>query len=328
MTEEKFSAMWGKLEKRLPKKRRQEVRERLVKVDDSAYNSLSALPYRNGGAAVVLAILFGYIGADRFYVRSIFAGIVKLLLAVAIVVCCAVTLLMPDQFLLNVDLPEWLSWAEPAIESMFGSSTRLSVFAICGYIIELVLGLWWIIDWFVICSVARKHNYKLVKAALDKAEKTVVCAPIAAIAPAAETDEKQLIRNMVYTYSKESLGIEVPLKLHKIGGEEIGAYVFFYLYVKQIDAHVSCSLGSFYSGSAFATINLGVATDVRRADLLIKLFNSKMPYKAYFSNYNVVIDFKAPYHDVTELKSAFNTVIKNMNECFNSLDFIQLAKNM
>lgn len=88
----------------LPEEKAFMVREKLAATDDNKWNVISSIQFKNPTTALILSILLGPLGADRFYIGDTGLGIGKLLT--------------------------------------------------CGG-----LGIWTIIDWFLICKSTREKNY-------------------------------------------------------------------------------------------------------------------------------------------------------------------------
>lgn len=300
MEEQKVNALMGRISRKILPARRAEVKQKMRAAEDSAYAEIVSMRLRSKGVTVVLAVFLGWLGADRFYAGSVVTGIFKLLLAL---IC-------------------------GTLEALRYTLLPLPLLGLAGLIVGGVLALWIIIDWFVSFRAGLRRNYVKIALCLEKH---------AAVneESADETSDKDGREDImaavdagIVRYAVQSLGAEVRLKPHVIGGNRIGSYVFFYMYVRQIDSHVSCSFGAFYSGRVFASINLGRATDIGRADAMVKQFNSGRPYRAYFSNDNVMIDFRAAYCGTDGMCAAFNSVVRQINECFDSADFIRLFRSM
>ena len=54
------------------------IRERLLAVDDSKWGVISSLQFKNPTVALVLSIILGCYGIDRFYIGNIGMGVGKL----------------------------------------------------------------------------------------------------------------------------------------------------------------------------------------------------------------------------------------------------------
>lgn len=331
MTEEKVSVLYNKFEKQVPAEDRDNLLASLRCADDSLFGELSAIKLKSNAGAILLAIFLGSFGADRFYVRSIGAGVVKLIMALGSSVLSTVARMLV--------LPSFVGLIASAI--------------------SFAAGLWCFIDIFITYRIGRRLNSSRINDCLrngeakrkraEAANEAAANAEISAEDKPAEIDEAQpaesaqpaasdiadgvmpdreAVKTIVSQYATDVLKIQAPLKTHVYNGEEIGAYVFFYLNLKHIGTNVSCSVGSFYSGKAFASVNLGMANDLARANFLVNIFNEKMPVKAYFSNYNVVIDCRQEYSDANGLRKALNDVLTKIMGCFESVEFSQLARNL
>ena len=57
------------------------ISEKLTKLDEENYNTLLMVEYKDPTISLVLSIVFGYLGVDRFYIGKIGAGVGKLLTA-------------------------------------------------------------------------------------------------------------------------------------------------------------------------------------------------------------------------------------------------------
>ena len=57
------------------------IQERLMMLDDNAINSLSMLSFKSPITSLILSLLLGSLGVDRFYIGDIGLGIGKLLTA-------------------------------------------------------------------------------------------------------------------------------------------------------------------------------------------------------------------------------------------------------
>ncbi len=55
------------------------IKEKLATVDDSKFEELTAIPYKNPTLIIVLSIFFGTLGVDRFMLGQVGLGIVKLI---------------------------------------------------------------------------------------------------------------------------------------------------------------------------------------------------------------------------------------------------------
>lgn len=55
------------------------LRSRLLSADDAAWNRISMLQYKSPVVALILSLLLGYLGIDRFYIGDIGLGVGKLL---------------------------------------------------------------------------------------------------------------------------------------------------------------------------------------------------------------------------------------------------------
>ncbi|MCQ2312196.1 MAG: TM2 domain-containing protein [Paludibacteraceae bacterium] len=55
------------------------IREKLLALDDSKWIALSTIQFKNPTTALILSILVGYFGVDRFYTGHIGLGVGKLL---------------------------------------------------------------------------------------------------------------------------------------------------------------------------------------------------------------------------------------------------------
>lgn len=57
------------------------ISEKLTKLDEENYNTLLMVEYKDPTISLVLSVVFGYLGVDRFYIGKIGAGVGKLLTA-------------------------------------------------------------------------------------------------------------------------------------------------------------------------------------------------------------------------------------------------------
>ena len=87
------------------------IHDRLTSLDDSKWVQLSMLQFKSALTAIVLSVLVGYLGIDRFYLGHVGLGIAKLIT--------------------------------------------------CGG-----LGIWTIVDWFLIMEAAKSENYKKLTVAM------------------------------------------------------------------------------------------------------------------------------------------------------------------
>ena len=87
------------------------IHDRLSSLDDSKWGQLSMLQFKSTLTAIVLSVLVGYLGIDRFYLGHVGLGIAKLIT--------------------------------------------------CGG-----LGIWTIVDWFLIMEAAKSENYKKLTVAM------------------------------------------------------------------------------------------------------------------------------------------------------------------
>ena len=55
------------------------IREKLLTMDESKWGTISTIQYKDPTTALILSILLGYLGIDRFYTGQIGLGVVKLL---------------------------------------------------------------------------------------------------------------------------------------------------------------------------------------------------------------------------------------------------------
>ena len=53
------------------------IKEKLNKADESSYDAVMAVKMKNPVVALILSILLGYIGIDRFYAGDILKGLLK-----------------------------------------------------------------------------------------------------------------------------------------------------------------------------------------------------------------------------------------------------------
>lgn len=95
----------------LPEQQIPFVRERLLTLDESKWSFLSGIQFKNPTTALIISILLGGLGIDRFYIGDTGLGIGKLLT--------------------------------------------------CGG-----LGIWTIIDWFMISGAAKQKNYNKLQSYL------------------------------------------------------------------------------------------------------------------------------------------------------------------
>jgi TM2 domain-containing membrane protein YozV len=65
--------------KNFPEELNQAIRQQLVEADDSKWSVLSTLQFKNPILAIVLSVLLGGLGVDRFYLGHIGLGIGKLI---------------------------------------------------------------------------------------------------------------------------------------------------------------------------------------------------------------------------------------------------------
>ncbi len=64
---------------KLPQEKVMIVREKLLALDDSKWAVISALQYKNATTALILSILIGTLGIDRFYIGQYGLGAAKLI---------------------------------------------------------------------------------------------------------------------------------------------------------------------------------------------------------------------------------------------------------
>lgn len=57
------------------------LRDRLAQVDEAAFQMMLTQDYKSPTTALILSVLLGYLGVDRFYIGDIGLGAVKLLTA-------------------------------------------------------------------------------------------------------------------------------------------------------------------------------------------------------------------------------------------------------
>lgn len=57
------------------------LRDRLAQVDEAAFQMMLTQDYKSPTTALILSVLLGYLGVDRFYIGDIGLGVVKLLTA-------------------------------------------------------------------------------------------------------------------------------------------------------------------------------------------------------------------------------------------------------
>ena len=81
MTEEKANLFMLGVKEYLPNESLSMVRGRLDKVDDSKANIMSVMNFKSPTIAIILSVLIGTLGIDRFYAGDIGLGILKLLTA-------------------------------------------------------------------------------------------------------------------------------------------------------------------------------------------------------------------------------------------------------
>ena len=55
------------------------IKEKLNKADESSYDAVMTVKMKNSVVALILSILLGYIGIDRFYAGDILKGVLKLI---------------------------------------------------------------------------------------------------------------------------------------------------------------------------------------------------------------------------------------------------------
>lgn len=55
------------------------IRDRLLAVDESKWAFLQTIPFKDPTTSLILSILVGYLGVDRFYIGDVGLGIGKLL---------------------------------------------------------------------------------------------------------------------------------------------------------------------------------------------------------------------------------------------------------
>ncbi len=55
------------------------LRDRLAQVDDAAFQMMLTQDYKSPSTALILSVLLGYLGVDRFYIGDVGLGIAKLL---------------------------------------------------------------------------------------------------------------------------------------------------------------------------------------------------------------------------------------------------------
>lgn len=55
------------------------LRDRLMQVDDAAFQMMLTQDYKSPTTALILSVLLGYLGVDRFYIGDIGLGVAKLL---------------------------------------------------------------------------------------------------------------------------------------------------------------------------------------------------------------------------------------------------------
>lgn len=56
------------------------INDKLDNIDEKKFNNLSLIPFKNPLVAVVLGIVFGIFGVDRFYQGNIKLGVLKLVI--------------------------------------------------------------------------------------------------------------------------------------------------------------------------------------------------------------------------------------------------------
>lgn len=64
---------------KLPEQKLPFIREKLLALDDSKWNALSIIQFKNPTTALLLSIFLGCYGVDRFYIGSTGMGVGKLL---------------------------------------------------------------------------------------------------------------------------------------------------------------------------------------------------------------------------------------------------------
>ena len=55
------------------------IRERLLAIDDSKFGLLASLKWKSPTTALVLTVVFGLAGIDRFYIGDVGKGVAKIL---------------------------------------------------------------------------------------------------------------------------------------------------------------------------------------------------------------------------------------------------------
>lgn len=118
----------------------QDVLSKNKNIDDNVIMKL-----KNPKTVLTLGIMFGNFGADRFYVKSIFMGILKLLIFLAWTICfmwVAAFVMMPDR----------LNATEDTISLMF-LTHHISLF---------LWILFWIFDIIYLPKKVKNQNYQMI----------------------------------------------------------------------------------------------------------------------------------------------------------------------
>ena len=55
------------------------IREKLLSLDDSKWGAIQSVGYKDPTTALIVSILLGYLGIDRFYIGNTTLGLLKLL---------------------------------------------------------------------------------------------------------------------------------------------------------------------------------------------------------------------------------------------------------
>ena len=81
MEQNKVNAIMMQYKDLIPAEQAYALKEALEKADDKAYDRLVAVPTKNPIVTLILSILAGGFGVDRFYLNDIGLGVAKLLLS-------------------------------------------------------------------------------------------------------------------------------------------------------------------------------------------------------------------------------------------------------
>lgn len=79
MDAQKVDVIIMTIKDKIPEEKVMILRERLLNVDDSKAAYISAMPMKSPITALVLSIIFGHLGVDRFYIGDTGLGVGKLI---------------------------------------------------------------------------------------------------------------------------------------------------------------------------------------------------------------------------------------------------------